>query len=276
MSYTGNTCGTQTPRLVVAGLDGVEEWIGVHGSIASGKSTLMARIRAYIDKHRQCAERADHIEPDKPDKVYYLLVEEPVDEWEKPRFATGGGELKSMLEMFYSDIEGLGFAFQVYAFNSRVERLTRRLACIAPAPFKRRIVLLSERTMRSDRVFFETVSKLNRAHRVKHAEEHKFIYDQFFSTICGDMLRHERRLIYVPTAPAVCAVRKQRRDREGESKCDEEYLARLDTEHRLMLEQFVAEQQGSAEAVIRLDDFSHELTQEQMDATVERLMTGLF
>ncbi len=271
------------PRMVVKGLECVEEWIGVHGSIASGKSTLMQRIRTYIDARRQNAENPAHIDsddtPEARNKIYYLLVEEPVDEWEKPRFpvpSTSPEEpprMASMLEMFYSDIAGLGFAFQVYVFNSRLERLTQRLARIAPSSFKRRIVILSERTMRSDKVFYETVSKLNRELKVKHAEEHKFIYDQFFSTICDDMLTRERRMIYLPTVPSVCAVRKQQRDRDGE-KCSEEYLQRLDIEHRLMVERFKEENNQSC--VIQLDAFSRELTSAQMDDTVRELMVSLF
>lgn len=278
--YAGTGLMTHVPRMVVAGLEVVEEWIGVHGSIASGKSTLMQRIRTHIDRTRQNAECPEHIDPEQPDKIYYLLVEEPVDEWSKPRFPVPGSpeKLASMLEMFYSDIEGMGFAFQVYVFNSRLERLTMRLGRIAPAPFKRRIVVLSERTMRSDRVFYETVSKLNRERGVKHAQEHKFIYDQFFSTICDDMLKREQRMIYLPTAPSVCAVRKQRRDRDGET-CDEDYLTRLDAEHRLMVERFISEHPALADghkAVIRLDDFSRELTAEQMDDVVGQLMVSLF
>jgi len=280
--------------MVVKGLECVEEWIGVHGSIASGKSTLMQRIRTYIDAQRQNAENPEHIDsedtPEARNKIYYLLVEEPVDEWEKPRFVVPSASssspeeeeeprLASMLEMFYSDIAGLGFAFQVYVFNSRLERLTQRLSRIAPSSFKRRIVILSERTMRSDKVFYETVSKLNRELKVKHADEHKFIYDQFFATICADMLTRERRMIYLPTVPSVCAVRKQQRDRDGE-KCSEEYLQRLDIEHRLMVERFKEENNNrsgaAAPVVIQLDAFSRELTSSQMDDTVRELMVSLF
>jgi deoxyadenosine/deoxycytidine kinase len=182
-------------------------------------------------------------------------------------------EKASMLEMFYNDISGMGFAFQVYVFNSRLERLVQRLAAIAPSSQPRRIIVISERTMLSDRVFYHTVSDQNREEAVAHAEALRFIYDQFFATICGDVLQKEKRLIYLPTAPDVCATRKQIRDRDGE-KVSADYLNRLDKQHRRMVNQF-GDEHGQ-EAVLRLDEFNQHMTVAQIDATVSTFMSGLF
>lgn len=329
--------------MVVAGMENVEEWVGIHGSIASGKSTLMRRIKHYIREHRMDATDPSHIDPSQPDKVYVLLVKEPVKEWKTPRFrlpqkvhphgvpidddnrpinqsasdttdvggsvdssdqslgASGeslgpqstsvsydattelqiGGleesqpeaKLYSMLEIFYNDIAGMGFEFQVYVFNSRLEQLMLRLDDIAPSDFPRRIVIISERTMISDRVFYHTVSRLNSDSGVPNAEPRLFIYNKFSATTCNDVLARERRMIYVPTSPHVCSARQKSRDREGEH-CSVDYLQRLENEHCDMVRRFSEE--NGPQSVLRLDRFDSHLSEREIDDEVSNMMTRLF
>jgi deoxyadenosine/deoxycytidine kinase len=308
----------------------VEEWIGIHGSIASGKSTLMRRIKHYIRANRMDATDPAHIDPSQPNKVYVLLVKEPVKEWKTPRFRLppkvdnnrpvnqsasdttdiGGsedsdeasvpqstsvsddanaeelqigdaeesanrsdGRLYSMLEIFYNDIAGMGFEFQVYVFNSRLEQLMLRLDAIAPSDFPRRIVIISERTMISDRVFYHTVARLNSDCGVPNAEPRLFIYNKFSATTCDDVLGREKRMIYVPTSPLVCGARQKSRDREGEH-CSADYLQRLENEHSDMVRRFSEE--NGPRAVLRLDRFDSHLSEQEIDAEVCDVMSQLF
>jgi deoxyadenosine/deoxycytidine kinase len=291
-------------RMVIEGMDQVEEWVGIHGSIASGKSFLMSRIRRHVNENRLNAADPSHVDADDPTKAYYLLVDEPVDEWEKKQFmvdvpipaspgdtgkaTTYEKKLMSMLEIFYGNVDGFGFEFQVYVFNSRLQRLMRELATIAPSVdsvsgeplgFKRRIVVISERTPFSDEIFYRTVVKLNKdkgdvdSASYRFADIRKSIYDGFFDMTCSAALQWEKRLIYIPTAPEVCAVRKEMRDRNGEV-CDAEYLRRLDSEHREKVAKF--RQDRGQKAVIQLDVFQRHLTLEQVDGVVVSLIDGLW
>jgi deoxyadenosine/deoxycytidine kinase len=313
-------------RMRVAGMENVEEWVGIHGSIASGKSTLMKRIKRYIRAHKMDATDPAHIDPTQPNKVYVLLVKEPVKEWNTPRFRLpkrqqpqqqpagvvainqsndtdiGGGsdteasqesppttqssspisteqeeeedeKLWSMLGIFCADKVGMGFEFQVYVFNSRLQELMRRLDMVAPSDFPRRIVILSERTMLSDRVFYHTVARLNADSKAPYHEQRLYIYNQFSATICDDVLERERRLVYLPTSPPVCSTRQKERDRDGEH-CSEDYLQRLDDEHQRMVQRF-SEERGE-DAVIRMDRFDACFTVEEVDEEVRVLMERLF
>jgi deoxyadenosine/deoxycytidine kinase len=58
--------------------------IAIQGSIGAGKSTLLERVRHYLTKHNLNVMDPNHA---KDGRSLYLVVEEPIGEWEKKIFA---------------------------------------------------------------------------------------------------------------------------------------------------------------------------------------------
>lgn len=250
------------------GMENIKHYISTEGSIGAGKSTFLAALRKYIAKHRLDATEASHIDADDLTKDYYLIVDEPVDEWTKENYTNEEGQKISMLGAFYSDIKGMSFPFQIYTFTTRMRRLRDTLNRVVPTNFPRRIHIISERSMRSDRLFFENLCQHNDAMKLQWA-----IYEEFFALICDEVLKRQDALIYLPVNSKVCHSRIERRSRlqETENNISEAYLAQLDDKHTELINEFKAQHKR----VFQLDEFKNDMSSDEIDAVVEKTMRAI-
>ena len=156
--------------------------VSIEGNIASGKSTLLDRLKVrYAQDPR------------------LTFVPEPVAEWEAIRDKSGAG----MLAKYYADQKKYAFAFQMMAYISRLSLLRRALRSGAE-------VVITERSVLTDRhVFAHMLHADGALEDVEHA-----IYLRWFDEFLEEMPSPE--VIYVRTDPKTCAHRLSVRARAGE------------------------------------------------------------
>jgi len=184
--------------------------VSIHGNIGAGKTTfkkLFMEITPW-----------DHIG-----------VDEPVNYWVKPI----SDECQTTpLQAFYSDKERNGFTFQVIAFTSRM----KNFAEVAPRCLQG-TVLVSERSMLSDNMFFMNLMKKRDMSKPENALQMK-AYKDFFRLICTTTNTIERVIIYIKTSPEECLRRIRKRGRKEEEGITLEDLRELQRGHEEMLKQF--------------------------------------
>lgn len=230
--------------LVINKMSRIASFTSVQGDIGAGKSTFMARLRRNVLLTGQCAINSQDMTKDD----YYIVIDEPVDEWTKLCYTTNSIEkekedLNSILKIFYGDMRRWGFAFQVNAFNSRLRRIIRAIDMINPnIPSTARIHIIAERSLRTDYLFFRNLYESGLISQLEFQ-----IYSDFYHTVCDDTRNKETGMIYLKADPEVCFQRIQKRDRDAEtSYCKTEkeeedfrnYLVSLDKCHDEMVEAF--------------------------------------
>lgn len=203
----------------------VKNYVSLQGSIGAGKSTVMASIRRYIAKNKLSIIEDYDPDRDTEEKDYFLIVDEPLDQWMKEAYSIkrlgeensllDEKDLYSILELFYGDMESYGFLFQIAAFTSRLEKIIEALNKINEKALtslvKPRVHIIAERSLRTDRLFFKNLYDCG---FVSHLEW--MLYSEFFDIICEDVIRAENHVIYVHTSPDKCFERLNKRHRDGE------------------------------------------------------------
>jgi deoxyadenosine/deoxycytidine kinase len=172
--------------------------ITLEGNIGAGKTTL---LNALQEKYK---DRTD---------VLFLL--EPVDSWKE--IQQNG---KNILELFYAKKATYGFAFQVLAFQSRLQLI--REACKRP---NIRLIIM-ERSLDADYYVFA-----------------KMLYEEGFLEDCEyeiykRMAKYEREqymsdgIVWLRESPKTCMERVGLRARKGEERISLEYLEKCDQYHQ--------------------------------------------
>ncbi len=248
----------------------ITKYISIHGVIGAGKSTFIDRLKFSIKMSGQCAKTCtDFTLGD-----YYLIVDEPVDEWLRVKCSTRTfkeepepiEDQKSLLDTFYADKKKYAFLFQVYAFNSRLRRIIEEMNSIHPLiPADARVHIISERSMRSDCLFFRNLYESD----VGIPGIEWFVYENFFNIICAEIIKKEDMMIYIDTDPHKCFGRLKKRDRQAEtSHCTSEkedteflaYLESLDVHHKRMINEFKEEKGENSVYVV---DGNVDITREE-------------
>lgn len=161
----------------------------VEGNIGAGKSTLIKRI----------GKSFDDVE----------FVEEPLSNWENLN-----GE--SLLKMFYENPSRWGYSFESYAMYSKVEALVKAAQSDKP-------IIMVERSILSNRVFFEISNSLGKLEKMEYAmllTNYEFYTKNIYPKLAG--------IIYLRTPVEECVRRIKKRDRNGEQEVDRNYLATLE------------------------------------------------
>lgn len=166
--------------------------ISIEGNIGSGKSTLINKLK---EKYKELDEN----------KI--LFLKEPVDEWIDIKDKNG----KNMIECFYGDQEKYSFSFQMMAYISRLSLLKNALK-------KNPDVIITERTLFTDRYVFAKLLRDNN----KISIENYTIYIKWFDEFI-DMLP-EVHFIYLRTEPSIAKKRVLNRNRVGEESLTVDYL----------------------------------------------------
>jgi len=175
--------------------------ITLEGNIGAGKSHLMETLK------KRYKDRTD-----------ILFVDEPVDIWEQV-----GQEGKNMLQLFYNDPKKYSFAFQVLAYNTRLQRLAK-VVQKAMLPDEDIRVIIMERSLEADRhIFAKMLYDDGMMEDVMYQIYQKinFVENQY----------HVDGIVWMTASPSLCLSRIQQRGREGEQKITLEYLEKCDLYH---------------------------------------------
>jgi deoxyadenosine/deoxycytidine kinase len=252
-------------------------FVSLQGNIGSGKTTLLEAFQRHIVEKdldaTQCCKACGKLEACRNvNSQAFLVIEEPVAEWSEKRYTTlnnrGEGEdptLYSLLGLFYKDMKGNGFDFQVGAFTTRVEKMVQRLSEMRVSGAS----ILSERSLRTDRLFFRNLYESGKIPNYQWQ-----IYERFYNVICEHLLQKEDVMIYLTTPPEKCYERHLKRGRDDEVKNEIpiEYLMALDVAHQEMVAQF--EKERGSEHVIRVP-FDQDMTLQEIDAIAAYIISRL-
>ncbi len=276
--------------LTIEGLEEITSFVSIQGNIGSGKTTLINAIKRYITKNELSIfepPAAALLNSEEPLDLF-VIVDEPVATWSQPSCSLlncyGKGESlerQSYLGLFYKGIkeqnDGVcntnryAFGFQVNAFTTRMQYISEQIRSIRDTARRLggnvRVHLISERSPRTDRLFFKNVYETG---GVAHYEWEN--YQQFHKTICGAILNKEDAMIHVNTDARKCFSRIYARNRldEVSNEIPLEYLKQLDEQHTTMIEEFIT-QKESRSSVIEVD-FNTDMTEQEIDTIAANLV----
>lgn len=260
--------------------EGVASFSSVEGLIGAGKSKLLEGIKRYIVEKGISAIDAPPATEGSKTRDLFLVMDEPVDAWSDAIYtllnARGEGEdtkTYSYLELFYKGqsekINPWAFDFQVFAFTTRLNHMCEQLAKLPHFDSRTRLHIISERSLRTDRLFFKN---LYDSGKVAH---HQWLnYQSFHDIVCRTTLKRTGRMIFVDTSPAKAYDRIIERAREAESKSGIPlaYLESLRVAHQEMIHTFVQEKGKDALYTV---NFDQDMRQDEIDQQVSLLMAHI-
>lgn len=179
----------------------------LEGNVGAGKTTFLKRLETSLDAEGISSE----------------VVYEPVEEWMVP--LTGVEEHPSLFSLYYKDKARYGFAFQMFALQTRVKRL---LSALKEQKAK---VIICERCHLSD---YEIFGKMLRDSGAISLNEY-MVY-QGWVTLSAQLLdEHMKGIIYLRTTPVICIDRILIRSRPGEEQISLDYISKLHEYHERWL-----------------------------------------
>lgn len=271
--------------LVIDALSRVTTFVSIQGNIGAGKSTIFNALKKYIKENNLCALSAPLTTEGNEQRDLFVLLEEPVADWCIPNCSLlnsrGEGEdttVYSYLSLFYKGMDEeyttnpWGFDFQVNTFTKRLGHMCIQLERLPffPPESNTRVHIISERSLRTDRLFFKNLYDSGKI------PQHQWRnYEAFHDVVCRATLKKEDGMIYVKTSPEKCHDRihnKRKREAEMESTIPVEYLRSLHNAHEELISEFSSEK--GEESVMRLD-FEHDMTGEDITSFAANLMQNL-
>ena len=166
--------------------------ISIEGNIGAGKTTFVEKLKEKLK-----------------DDNRVVFVTEPVDIWQSIK----DNENKSILERFYEDGKKYSFPFQIMAYVTRLNLLTKTIVNNPKCE-----LIVTERSLDADRFVFAKM-----LYDDKMIEDINFqIYLQFYEAY---KLKYKSSgIIYVNASPHICKERIDKRNRKGEEGVPIEYL----------------------------------------------------
>jgi deoxyadenosine/deoxycytidine kinase len=182
--------------------------ISIEGNIGSGKSTILDKIE---DAYHQMG-RTD-----------VVILREPVNEWSSFKDCDISGKEKTILELFYQDSQKYSFVFQILVYlsikNSIQKAILQHPEC--------KIIICERSILASRNVFAKMLKNDGLMSNVEYQ-----VYEKFVSDREGDDMPFEPdAIVYLDADPSVCLNRIGRRNRQGESNIDIEYMEKCKTFH---------------------------------------------
>ena len=202
----------------------------VEGNIGSGKSTFLKNMEKYFSVNTQ-------------------FIQEPVDVWKE----TKDNDDNNILHYFYNDMERFCYAFQSFAFISRVQQIDTINTD--------NTIIFIERSVFCDRnVFASTCHESGLMSDIEWK-----IYNTWFSwmeTKYNDIFK-SAQYIYLQCSPNTSLHRISKRARSEESSISIEYLSTLHNKHDKWL--------CNNSNVLIIDAEQNLLNTEIMESTVENI-----
>ena len=281
-------------KILIDRMENITDHIELIGNIGAGKSLFLDRINHYLKHTGLLASTTSAVfQPPlgTPGDDLLVTLHEPSDDWSQPIHnnmkhgdTINESENKSLLQLFYDDPEKNGFLFQVNAFTSRLAKIKDLLGELDfnAFPSSKRIHLLTERSLRSDRMFFKN---LYHGGVVRNCEWN--IYESFFNLICEESLRKSQIMVYLRVSPEVCFERVEKRARCGEINTKKEgdddgvrgdkgiipnYLIDLHKQHEDMVKEFQSESEGNKVFIV---EYNSHRSMEEIDQCVKETMESL-
>ena len=123
-------------KILIDRMEYITDHIELIGNIGAGKSLFVDRMNHYLLNKDLLATTSAVIEPSSSSSSGYDLIvtlKEPSDDCSQPihnnlkrgEAVINDSENKSLLQLFYDDPEKNGFLFQVNAFTSRLEKMSK-------------------------------------------------------------------------------------------------------------------------------------------------------
>lgn len=261
---------------VIDRLKEIESVTTIQGNIASGKTYLINEIETQINDMNLSALNQSTLAPPGGEngRDLFLILHEPVARWcEKTCSLLNvndegeDGELYSFLELFYKGMKTEGtlneyaLPFQLNTFSTRAENICTqidRLPRFDPTS-NTRIHIISERSLRTDRVFFKNVYDSGAV-----AKYQWDVYEQLYRNVCGATLKSEDTMIRIDTSAEKCHERmykKRQRDAEVSNGVSLDYLQSLECQHNQMYASFVAEK--GVDSLVNVN-FEQDMTREEV------------
>lgn len=249
--------------------------IGLHGLIGAGKTTYLKALGDWAREQGRLLEGDLSEMRALAPGDYFRLVAEP-EEWSKRiefhRGFIGEADVapQSMIQLFYADPAGMALPFQVYAFATRAEALGDTVVAIRELVARCqpgvRIHIISERSLRSDKIFFKNLYKAGKVEDVAWR-----CYCRFWGVTQRLLGIDERVMLALQTNVDKSLSRVELRDRPGEKGIPRAYMEALEAEHTEMFVEFATE----AGNTVRYIDFNADLSAEEMHQHAGRTMTAL-
>lgn len=165
----------------------------VEGNIGAGKSTFLSMIGSAFNAQ---------------------LVYEPVNTWQNV-------EGENLLERFYAETQRWAYAFQTYAFVTRVSAQEQH------ARFNEQSFQILERSVYSDRYCFA-----KNCYELGFMEDIEWkLYQDWFAWLVEQYTPTPQAFIYLRTEPEICYERLLKRNRSEETGVSLDYLQRLHQKH---------------------------------------------
>lgn len=256
--------------MLIERLDEFASFTGINGLLGAGKSKLMTAIRNVITREDVCALNPPPASVSEP-RDLFLMIDEPVNDWCEKKCSLldcdGEGtdpELYAPLDLFYSTNEvgkpnPNALPFQIYTFTTRMEHMLATIAKLPRYEENVRVHIISERSIRTDRVFFKNI------YVNKGVKEYEWqYYERFYAMITGPTLEREDLMVRLNTSPTKSHTRLNERARQAEMKNEIKlnYLESLEKQHEEMYANFAA-QKGS-DKVIDLN-FERDMSDTQIE-----------
>ena len=174
--------------------------ISIEGNIGAGKTTILKMISDMYSTSQ--------------DKIVFL--KEPVELWYNIKDESG----KTMLENFYENPKKNAFAFQIIACVTRTSIIKN-----AMKENENCEIVLCERSIEADsKIFAKMLYDDGLMSKMEHSI-YMLLYNENIADYSVD------GIIYISTNPDKCYERVQKRNREGESNIEMDYLVKCDKYH---------------------------------------------
>jgi deoxyadenosine/deoxycytidine kinase len=177
--------------------------IYIEANVGAGKSTLLKKIQKYYKRN------------DNDTHSNIACIQEPVEEWVNLKDKNNN----NILNLYYNNKERWSYTFQMYAFMTRIQSISKE-------DYGNRLLFI-ERSIYTDKNCFALLCKEN--NQLNELEWN--LYNKCFNWLNNSFNVKPDAYIYIKTNPKTCFDRIQKRNRRGESNVELQYVEELHKKH---------------------------------------------
>ena len=181
----------------------IPKLVSIEGNIGAGKTTFVHQLQNHFQNNNEI-----------------IFITEPVDIWENIK----DNKNVSILEKFYNNPNKYAFSFQIMAYVTRLNLISK---AIVDNPQCK--LIITERSLDADRnVFAKMLYDDGLIEDINYN-----IYLQFYNSYKEKY--NSSGIIYINADPAICDVRINKRNRSGEESVKLTYLEKCGEYHNLWI-----------------------------------------